>query len=534
LVALLVWAEHVASITCPVCQFEGDGVEELTVSGATPGSLRVLRCPRCRSVVIDGEMFEIDLPDSVIDGYVENGAGIEAIARNLFYLDPSRIRTFLDVGSNYGFGAHLGKSLLGWDVVGIEPGSAGRRGARELQLPIRDEFLLEDTVFDHQFDFVLASEVLEHVPDPAGFLKSIASQLAPGGHLMMTTPAAEIVDSAEHPNEIVIALSPGYHLFLASAYGIELLLREAGFASVLVKRDHRTLRAIASIEPDEALAFGDYGPSSSAIEAYYDRLASEAPPGSALSSGMASRHFRALVNRGEFGAAPESLKRASTAIQLRHGLDVSDPSAVIPALEAGAAVPWNLIPVAYHAGMMQLLTGSPALAVEYFDLTMVAARLWERQSNVLDGDSADLALNAARHRALAFCRFEPARVAEAMDLIATMATNQEVARWTRRLFAELVSLDHLDEAAALLARLDTSVLGSATDDVDDAEVARATLLEGYWRAIDTGAFDRARKFARLLRGHSRFERSATKKKLFIAGAQFPRLMQVITRIRTAR
>jgi SAM-dependent methyltransferase len=475
-------------------------------------------------------MFDIDLPDSVIDGYVENGAGIEAIARNLFYLDPSSIRTFLDVGCNYGFGAHLGKTLLGWDVVGIEPGSAGRRGARELQLPIRDEFLLETTVFDRKFDFVLASEVLEHVPDPAGFLKAIAAQLAPGGHLVITTPAAEIIDSGEHHNEVIIALSPGYHLFLASAYGLELLLRAAGFASVLVERDHRTLRAVASMEPDEVLGLGDYGPTSSAIEEYYDDLASDAPAGSALSSGMASRHFRALVNRGEFGAASASLRRASTAIHLRHGLDVGDPSTVVLALEAGAAVPWNLIPVAYHAGIMQLISGSPAMAVAYFDLTTVAVRLWERQSNVLDGDSADLALNATRHRALAFCRFEPARVEGALDLIATMDTSREVARWTRRLFAELVTLDHPDEAAALLARLDTPALGLA-EDIDDAESARAKLLEGYRHAIDAGALDRARKFASLMRGHSRFERSTARRKLFTAGAQFPRLMRVITRIR---
>jgi SAM-dependent methyltransferase len=532
-VALLVWAEQPAIIRCPVCQFHGDGVEELTVSGASPGTLRILRCPRCRSVVIEGEMFDIDLPEAVIDGYVENGAGIEAIARNLFYLDPSSIHSFLDVGSNYGFGAHLGRSLLGWDVIGIEPGSAGRKGARELQLPIRDEFLLEHTVFDRKFDFMLASEVLEHVPDPAGFLKAIAAQVAPGGHLVLTTPAAEIVDRAENHNEIIIAVSPGYHLFLASAEGLERLLHEAGFASVLVKRDHRTLRAIASLEPDEALAFGDFGPSSAAIEGYYDRLASEAPAGSALSSGMASRHFRALVNRGDFAAATESLKRATSAIQLRHGLDASDPVAVIRELEGGRAVPWNLIPVAYHAGMMQLITGSPSLAVPYFDLTMVAARSWERQSNVLDGDSADLALNAARHRALAFCRFEPARVEEALAVIATMDNSQQVASWTRRLFSELVARDHPDEAAALLARLDPPELG-LDEDIDDAEGDRVTLLEGYRRAVDTGAFDRARKFARLLRGHSRFEKSTTRRRLFVAGAQFPRLMRMITRIRAAR
>jgi SAM-dependent methyltransferase len=446
----LVWTGRRAAIDCPVCRFRGDGIEELTLSGASPTTLEVVRCPECSSVVITGEMFDIDISDATVDGYVENGAGIEAIARNLYYLDPATVHNFLDVGSNYGFGAHLARHLLGWEVVGIEPGTAGRRGARELDLPIRDEFLLENTTFEREFDLVLASEVLEHIPEPAGFLKAIAAHVAPGGHLVLTTPAAEIIDAREDENEIVIAVSPGYHVFLASAAGLERLLREAGFGSVLVVRDHRTLRAVAAIEPNRPLVLGDYGPSTSSIEAYYDRLATDAPAGSALSSGMASRHFRALVNRGAFDSAVVGFRRAAEAIRMRHGVDVADPAAALEALRSGTAVPWNLIPVAYSAGMLNLLAlDDYDTAVAFFDLTIAAAELWREQALVLDGDSADLAVNAARHRALALTRSKPERVRDAVDLLRHWDTPQSAAVWTARLFTDLVQLGTEPEAAGL-------------------------------------------------------------------------------------
>ena len=475
--ATLAWTGRTAAIDCPVCRFRGDGLEELTLSGASPTTLEVVRCPECASVVINGEMFDIDISDATVDGYVENGAGIEAIARNLYYVEPSTVHDFLDVGSNYGFGAHLARHLLDWEVVGIEPGTAGRRGALELGLPIRDEFLLENTTFERKFDLILASEVLEHIPEPAGFLRAIAAHLAPGGHVVLTTPAAEVIDAREDENEIVIAISPGYHVFLASATGLESLLREAGFGSVLIQRDHRTLRAIAMIEPNRPLAFGDYGPSSSSLEAYYDRLASDSPVGSALSSGMASRHFRALVNRGAFDSAAVSFRRAAEAIRMRHGVDPIDPAAALLALRSGTAVPWNLIPVAYSAGMLNLLALEDFdAAVVFFDLTIAAAELWQEQVLVLDGDSADLAVNAARHRALALVTSGPERVGEAVDLLRRWDTAQSAAVWTARLFADLVERGKEQEALALRSDVESFIsrtIGAIPADSGAAEQTTA-------------------------------------------------------------
>jgi SAM-dependent methyltransferase len=41
---------------------------------------------------------------------------------------------------------------------------------------------------DRRFDLVIASEVLEHVADPADFLRQLAARVAPGGRLVLTVP----------------------------------------------------------------------------------------------------------------------------------------------------------------------------------------------------------------------------------------------------------------------------------------------------------------------------------------------------------
>jgi 2-polyprenyl-3-methyl-5-hydroxy-6-metoxy-1,4-benzoquinol methylase len=121
-------------------------------------------------------------------------AGVEleriggAYRRTISHL-PAAGPRLLEVGSAKGYMLALLRRL-GWRVTGVEiADSAAEHSRRVLGVDVFTGTLEEfRRRMSRTFDVVLAQDVLEHVPDPHGFLQALYESVAPGGRVIIDTP----------------------------------------------------------------------------------------------------------------------------------------------------------------------------------------------------------------------------------------------------------------------------------------------------------------------------------------------------------
>lgn len=179
-------------------------------------------------------------------GYLEGNKGwLDKMLGCLVYLHPGR-RADLDVYIKF-LPAHVGGKLLeigcgsgrklaylkkfGWDVEGVDFDSTAVEIARHRGLNVRLGELEEQTYSENIFDAVVSSHVLEHVPEPIGFLKECHRILKPGGQLVFTTPNA-----GSYGHQIFRSqwrgLEPPRHLHVFSEDSLRYAAAIAGFQNI--------------------------------------------------------------------------------------------------------------------------------------------------------------------------------------------------------------------------------------------------------------------------------------------------------------
>lgn len=157
--------------------------------------IQIIRCSSCdfmysSAVLPDEHMTEFYAEhyggNRHMQGQRVNAAiNFKAIRR---LLRPEDVGNFLEVGSGYGFLLKLMSDNLGASVTGVELSKEEARYA-EQQLKVRTHGTSLDAAGlpEASFDCVACFEVIEHVPDPVSFLRSLARFVRPGGCLLIMT-----------------------------------------------------------------------------------------------------------------------------------------------------------------------------------------------------------------------------------------------------------------------------------------------------------------------------------------------------------
>ncbi|XP_054270867.1 ubiquinone biosynthesis O-methyltransferase-like [Macrosteles quadrilineatus] len=136
-------------------------------------------------------MNKLRLP-LIKDGLLATGRISESQAAKKTFLEGLRI---LDVGCGGGILCEALAQAGGY-VTGVDPSGELIAVARQhaTSLNVRPPTYVCDTIEHHSaqypdhYDVVIASEVVEHVPNPESFMTGCVAALKPGGSLFTTTP----------------------------------------------------------------------------------------------------------------------------------------------------------------------------------------------------------------------------------------------------------------------------------------------------------------------------------------------------------
>jgi SAM-dependent methyltransferase len=294
--------------------------------------------------------------------YVQSGAGISAMLEPLLAIDRPLPARLLDVGCGFGFVPHFWQDCGLGDAVGLETSAYGAMGAEKLGIRVVPRYYADARELDgERFDYVFSCEVIEHVENPAAFVTEIAAALAEGGILVLTTPSATALTAARPFIDVLAALSPDFHYFVASRDGLADLLARAGFAHVEVRDLGHRLFAWASHSPLPPLkdGFGDWP----AYLGYLERLSHNDDPH--VAGGALYRAFKDAQNLGEFEIAERLLPRFAALAKARYGVDFDDIAASAVRRRARQVLGSEECPSwlgcgLYHAGMMARRLDAPA------------------------------------------------------------------------------------------------------------------------------------------------------------------------------
>lgn len=159
--------------------------------------------------------------------------GLDDIRFDLIEASTSPPRRALDIGCATGM---LVRYLVdrGWRAEGVEICAPAARFGRDMRgVTIHVGTLDSQRFSDDSFDFVHFSHVIEHVPDPRGFLEEVVRITKPGGYVVIVTPNTASLQARLFGRRWRSAIAD--HLNLFSGRTIRRLMEESGLSVCMTR-----------------------------------------------------------------------------------------------------------------------------------------------------------------------------------------------------------------------------------------------------------------------------------------------------------
>jgi 2-polyprenyl-3-methyl-5-hydroxy-6-metoxy-1,4-benzoquinol methylase len=178
-------------IVCPLCE------SSKGIPIHREGSFQMVKCRCCQFIYLNPRPTKATLHEFYQEYLPEEESSIEAWQRmmNPVFKRAARLLQrfkakgrLMDVGTGFGFFLSEMKKR-GWEVTGVEISQRGLNYARDrLGVKVYSGSLEKAGLSERYFDAVTAFYVVEHLPDPAAFLKECHRILKPGGLLLLRYP----------------------------------------------------------------------------------------------------------------------------------------------------------------------------------------------------------------------------------------------------------------------------------------------------------------------------------------------------------
>ncbi len=243
---------------CPVCNHAGGRFlyHACDQTYGLPGESPVHRCAQCRVLYLWPQPSPEQLAGYYPSDYYSYTPEVEdpswigrTIRRMLRPLEtpapPFSGARVLDVGC--GAGNYLtALRRLGWETWGVEPAPAAVAVARQSGHHVLAADLERIDLPERHFQLVTMSHVIEHLRDPCAALTQVARTTAPGGHVLIRTPAADS-PLARLLGPDWLPLDAPRHLVIFTARALRSACEQAGLRLVRISRRQDPRYLISSL-----------------------------------------------------------------------------------------------------------------------------------------------------------------------------------------------------------------------------------------------------------------------------------------------